>query len=146
MGGKTNKYGSFTPETGKSVLAHRFMWRLVNGEIPKGLLVCHHCDNPLCVNPEHLFLGTQADNIADMVSKKRSATGNRNGSVIHPESRPKGEKHGRVKLTNQQVEEIKQIALTGLPQKQIGKLFNVSQMTVCFILNGKTWKHLLNKE
>lgn len=57
---------------GHSALAHRVAWVLANGQIPPGLFVCHHCDNPPCINVEHLFVGTNADNIADMVQKCRS--------------------------------------------------------------------------
>lgn len=81
------RYGKF-----KSQLAHRYSWALTNGPIPTGLFVCHHCDVPLCVRPEHLFVGTQADNMRDMAAKGRSCV---------------GERHGNAKLTWEDVESIR---------------------------------------
>ncbi len=73
---------------------HRVMWQQTNGEIPDGLYVCHHCDNKICVNPKHLFLGTHKDNMADGVQKGRFASGKRHSSVTHPERLPRGDNNG----------------------------------------------------
>lgn len=76
------------------VRAHRLAWALANGKMPpSGLVVMHACDNPRCVNPAHLSLGTQSENRADCTHKGRNATGDRNGACLHPESRPRGGDH-----------------------------------------------------
>lgn len=73
---------------------HRVAYQLVYGEIPEGLFVLHHCDNPPCVRPEHLFLGTHQDNIADKVAKNRQAQGDTHGSRLHPEKLAWGDTNG----------------------------------------------------
>ncbi len=102
--------------------AHRFVWELANGIIPEGFCVCHTCDNPACCNIKHLFLGTNADNVADRVAKKRSAA---------------GEQNGRSKLTKDQVLQIR--ASVGVRRVTLAKNFGVSPRTISQIRDGERW-------
>lgn len=120
-------YGNF-----KGRLAHRVSWELVNGEIPAGLYVCHRCDNPACVNPGHLFLGTQLDNMQDMVSKGR-------GHDHHGENNPKA------KLTEKDIFQIHRLKNSGFSNKQIATNFDVTPTTISYILLGKTWTSVFNQ-
>ena len=108
-----NGYGSFLFR-GRKVKAHRIVWKLTYGEIPEGMKVCHHCDNRACMNPEHLFLGTQRDNIRDMMAKGRSST------VGAPQI---GEANRNARLTQEQVQTIRNSALRG---KTLAELYSIS--------------------
>jgi DNA-binding XRE family transcriptional regulator len=109
--------------------AHRFSYEIYKGKIPKGMCVCHKCDTPSCVNPNHLFVGTHADNMADKVKKKRSRSG-----VFAGEMNP------RAKLTTLDVQLIRnQYAGGGITQREIGEKFDVSSNTVSQICTGKRW-------
>lgn len=122
--GKGVPYPRHHCDNGKSIGAHRFSYALVNGAIPDGAYVCHKCDTPLCVNPDHLFIGTHDDNMRDMVQKGRSYTG-------------RGEnKKGLAKLTDQQAEQIRTMKA---PQSAIAKLFGVSQKTISRIIRGESY-------
>lgn len=112
----------------KTYGAHRIAWILTFGEIPKGLQVCHHCDNRKCCNPSHLFLGTHQDNVDDKVHKSRQA-------------RNKGELSGTHKLTTMQVEEIRECYRMGLiRQWQLAKKYGVTQQTISKIVNYQRWE------
>lgn len=120
-------YGHLTYR-GKNVRAHRIAYDLCVGDIPKGQHVLHACDNRPCVNPDHLFLGTNQDNIDDMIAKERNNRGERNGMAV---------------LTEDDVREIRQLLSTGTyTQSEIGDMFGVTRGAVKSIKLGKTWKYL----
>lgn len=121
-----NGYGGMTDENRKNAYAHRVSWRLFRGEIPKGLWVLHKCDTPCCVNPDHLFLGTGADNHRDMMEKGR-------------QNIPFGERHHCAKLTVQQVLEIRLSKDRGTA---LALKYGVDKSTVYKIRDGKKWKHV----
>lgn len=123
-------YGKFLFK-GNARLAHRVAWELTFGPIPEGLQVCHSCDTPACVNPEHLFLGTPADNVADKMRKGR----HRNGDF-------RGERSHFAKLTPDAVLEIRERLSRGETQPRVAGHFGVSQSTISLIARGKTWSHL----
>lgn len=126
--------------------AHRLAWILTHGEIPDGLNACHNCpdgDNPSCVNPAHLFLGTHTDNVADRVQKGRSATGDRSGAHTHPEAHPRGERSGNARLTESEVLEIRrQYAAREATQVALAAAYSVHQTTISLIVKRRNWHHL----
>lgn len=142
----------------KSFFASRVMWTLVHGAIPSRLLVCHSCDNPRCVNPDHLFLGTDLDNAKDRDRKGRGAVGDRHWSVLHPELRPKGsrngsikqpgrlprgEKHGNAKLTAELVINMRKRFSGGQASMlQMARESGLSFRAVWQAVRGITWKHI----
>ena len=120
-------YGS-VQMSGKIRSSHVVAWVLTRGEVPAGKWVLHRCDVRACINPDHLFIGTPAENSADMVRKGR-------------QSRTGGEDHAAARLTSAQVGEIRQLRqTTGLSYTSIGARFGVSASTVEHIVNGRTWK------
>lgn len=123
---KRGDYGQIvrSGKNGPWDLVHRLSWKMHFGEIPTGLFVLHRCDQPVCVNPSHLFLGTQAVNMADMAAKGRRAV---------------GEKHGCAKLTNQEAQQIR--LATGF-HEAIAMRFGISRSTVGRIKAGKSWKDM----
>lgn len=122
-------YGMFAPN-GNTIGAHRVSWVLEMGEIPDGLCVLHQCDNPPCVNPTHLFLGTHQSNSDDKCRK---------GRQYHPV----GEKNGRSKLLSADVKKIHELFLrASLSKEALGRQFGVSSTTIRHILTGETWPHL----
>lgn len=116
----------------KLTVAHRFSYTYFNGEIPEGNVVMHKCDNELCVNPEHLSVGTQSENINDMISKGR------NRKI---ETYVGGEGSHNAKLTNEQVKQIRKIYIPGKSSSyKIADEFNVTSSTILNIIHGKTYK------
>lgn len=120
-------YGRFALGRGY-VLAHRLSYTIANGPIPERLFVCHSCDNPPCVNPAHLFLGTAADNSHDRDAKGRQRT-------------LRGEASPVSKLTEEQVREIRaRYRLGGITLAALGRDYGLSVHPIWAIVNGKTWK------
>ena len=163
-------YGSFWL-SGRSSHAHRVAWELTYGKIPDGLFVLHCCDRPLCVRPEHLFIGTHADNVRDRDEKGRQARGDRSGARLHPETRSRGRRHsiimrrvaargdrnaarlypertprgelvGTSKLTANGVRRIRRLSEQGLSQCEIAKHTSVCRSQVGNILRGESWRHV----
>lgn len=113
---------------GRQVLiAHRISWELHFGPVPDGLCVLHDCDNPPCVNPSHLFLGTRTDNSDDKVSKNRQAKG-----VAFPQAR----------LTDELVRELRQRRLSGATCYQLARETGISRSVISRAVNGVTWRHV----
>jgi hypothetical protein len=122
-------YGVFAIRHNNTFFAQRIAYFLATGHNPTAM-VCHHCDNPPCCNPKHLFHGTNADNVRDMISKGRQP-------VI---PRPKGEDHPRSKLTAEQVRNAREIYSYGIPACRIAKQYGVDPKTIQALVDGKTWK------
>lgn len=99
-GGKRGQYGAFTERYGHSVIASRYAYELTHGPIPLGFNILHACDIPACVRPEHLFIGTQKDNIADARRKGRLAIGKRNGYYTQPRRICRDPVTGRIRGTD----------------------------------------------
>lgn len=125
-----NGYGMVGFERGYLYYSHRVAWSLVNGEIPENHMVLHHCDNPQCCNPSHLFIGIQRDNMLDMAKKDRSTF---------------GEKSGRAKLTEEQVRYILSVNGTrkrGTGYRALAKKFGVDRTSIRLIVTGINWKRV----
>lgn len=104
------------------------MWEMAKGPIPEGLFVCHSCDNPLCVRPDHLFLGTAQDNMSDMVTKGRSA---------------RSETHSQSVLTATLVESMRdEYKRGGVSMRQLAMRYRVNTATVSSAIRGQSWKYL----
>lgn len=123
-GHRTRGYGKLTVKKGVYITVHRLSWEITNGPIPPGMCVLHKCDNRVCVRPDHLFLGTKAQNNRDRTAKARQAW---------------GERHGMHKLTLDDVEEVRRMYSAGVHKAVIASRFGVVRGTIGHILKGTTW-------
>ncbi|MFZ3166397.1 MAG: HNH endonuclease [Candidatus Methanoperedens sp.] len=125
----TNGYGRIHIN-GIPYLSHRVVWESIYGSIPLNMCVLHSCDNPKCCNPSHLFLGTVKDNNSDKENKGRG-------------KHPVGEQHGRSKLTEKQVGEIRKLYSTkNYTQETIRKKYGISKGSIYYILKNREWVHI----
>lgn len=123
-------YGRFRVVPGKNMhLSHRVAYRIYKGEFPDYLKVLHTCDNPSCVNPDHLYLGTDFDNAQDKMSKGRSNT-------------PKGDDCYQAKLTMAQVRRIREFSRIGIRNYELVPIFKVSKLVISRIVNNKIYKEV----
>jgi len=127
-------YGQMATTGIKKEEVHRISYKLFKGEIPAGMCVCHKCDNPGCVNPDHLFLGTQKDNMRDMRKKGRG-----NKLPVHV-----GTANYQSKLSEKKVREIKNALKDEVPgmQRKLSLLYGVDRKAIYNIKHGITWKHV----
>lgn len=123
---KQGGYGKCGDERGRVQLTHRVAYQLVNGPIPEGMVVCHQCDNPRCVNPAHLYLGTQADNLRDMRNKGR-------------DNPPRGARHPKARLTEDLARSIRNDPRS---HRRIARELGIGKSTVGMIKAGITWTHI----
>lgn len=139
-------YGRFRYD-GKPRFAHRWIYEYVHGPVPDGLFVCHSCDVPACVNPEHLFLGTNSDNMRDCARKGRLVPQRhpeRSFFVLNPDRVPhkRGEENHAAKLTENAVREMRRRFAAGESITSIANSFAVARSAASRVLNGTTWRHV----
>ncbi len=121
-------YGQFNLKN-KTMFSHRFSYELKYGKIPEKMCVCHKCDTPSCVNPDHLFLGTNKENLRDMISKGRK--------IVR-----KGVEKNNSKMNDEKVKKMRELYDNGNTVLQLSKLFQISESSTYYICKRKSWKHV----
>lgn len=129
QGATRNGYGIIGYE-GVTRYAHRVSWEAFNGPIPGGLFVCHKCDNRRCCNPDHLFLGTQKENLEDMWAKGRASTSEQRAT------------QGNAKLSPEDVRAIRALYDAGFSQQSIADFFSIHQTAVSKAIRRESWKEV----
>lgn len=132
VGTTNNRYGclSLGGHQGRRVYAHRASWELHNCPLPDGMDVLHKCDNPPCVNPNHLFLGTQADNVRDMNKKGRKARGNDVNAV-------RGNRHYRTKIKDEDVAEVCRAYEAGANGPELARRYGVCRGAIYYVVKKR---------
>lgn len=139
----TTGYGQFWVRSRRlRARAHRIAYELSTGAHPGEMLVCHTCDNRTCVRPDHLFIGTHADNARDRNAKNRQARGRRNGAYTQPGSRRRGSRNGRAKLTEDQVVRMRGEINGGMSLSEAARRYGVTVQVVWEIHHRKIWRHV----
>lgn len=137
--GAVNHWGYGMIGTGRRGMpvdrAHRVTYKHFKGDIPQGMFVCHSCDVPSCCNPDHLFLGTNQDNVNDMLRKRRNSPPPRNKHVV-------GSVHPGAKLTEQQVLEIRSLYDQGKTQQELADKYGVVRQSISKIVRRVRFKHV----
>lgn len=128
-------YGAITIR-GKLKRAHRLSWELHRGEIPDGMFVCHSCDIPACVNPDHLFLGTPKDNSQDAVRKGRF-------SIPRKSFKQRGELHPLARITESDVRTIRSKHASGITCAELARRYKMTHANATAIVKRRTWKHVV---
>jgi hypothetical protein len=132
-------YALFSIKT-KSIKAHRLSYQLFNGEIPAGMCVCHSCDNPSCTNPRHLWLGTNADNLRDMIAKGRAnkAKGESNGTHTRRDRVPRGDRHWNTKIPDAEIPDVFRLRSHGMSYEELAQIFQVTPGLIGHVLKGRS--------
>lgn len=131
----SNGYGRIHWQ-GRKQYVHRLVYELAHGPLQKAIEVCHDCDNPACVRPDHLFPGAHKDNMADMVTKGRHP------SQTQPETRPRGEQHYASKLTDADVRAIRSLYASGQSKASLARQFGIDRVMIRQIVARKAWRHI----
>jgi len=137
-------YGQTSVARRFTTKAHRMAYMIAtNRFIPAGMFICHRCDNPPCVNPSHLFVGTVQDNANDMKKKRRGTIGEKSVRRTNPEKTARGERHGNAKLNENKVVEMRsEYAAGGTSFPKVARKYGIDTSTAYAIIKRKSWSHV----
>jgi hypothetical protein len=130
-------YGEYRSDSGRTVSVHRHVFKSIHGPLTREQFVCHACDNRACLNPDHLWLGSAADNSRDAMMKGRTAKGDTHGWKLHPEKIPRGFQLGHTRLTDDEVRLMREAYCCGTSQLELASMYGVHKSMVSLIVNFK---------